>query len=81
MVEKIMQIMPAEGWYAIHEEEGKRHLKRLICWALIENEDGDRMVEGLETDNKGVNELSHYSVYFKKYVHVLDYKKKRGEKI
>lgn len=41
---KILSIIPAPGWRADLGDEGDAPL---VCWALIENEDGSREVSGL----------------------------------
>jgi len=52
MKKKILQIITAEGWVAHHETElGPVDIK-LICWALVEYEDGSRGVEGMSALNE-----------------------------
>lgn len=38
--DKILQIMPAEGWYATYEDEdGETTFSALVCFALVESEE------------------------------------------
>ena len=53
-MKKIIQIIPAENWEVVfggtaHRDDGKSSYfaERLVCWALTEDEDGNRKVEGL----------------------------------
>ncbi len=42
---KILQIIPADGWYAFFkEEEGSLDSAPLVCFALVENADGGNEV-------------------------------------
>jgi hypothetical protein len=50
--EKIIQIMPADGWYALFFDDNAPHskLKRLIAFVLLEGKDGHTWFDGLEGD-------------------------------
>ena len=49
MSKSILQIIPAQGWYAVHKLDGDSEQRNpLVCWALVEDEDGDRFVTGLD---------------------------------
>jgi hypothetical protein len=56
MAEKIVSLVPAEaGWRAIYtgdEEDGgeSRELTRIVAWALVEDDDGERSVVGMVVD-------------------------------
>jgi hypothetical protein len=56
MTDKIISLVPAEsGWRAIYndvDDEGaeSRELTRILAWALVEDEDGDRSVVGMVVD-------------------------------
>jgi hypothetical protein len=56
MADKIISLVPAEsGWRAIYndvDDEGSesRELTRIVAWALVEDDDGDRAVVGLVVD-------------------------------
>ena len=56
MAEKILALVPAEpGWRAIYtgDEEGgdeARELTRIVAWALVEDEEGERSVVGMVVD-------------------------------
>ncbi|HET19674.1 MAG TPA: hypothetical protein ENO16_03590 [Chromatiales bacterium] len=43
---KIIQMMPAEGWYAFfrNEEDDSLNFEPLVCFALTENSDGETEV-------------------------------------
>ena len=47
-MKKILQIIPAEGWFAIFTHDDKTRSKNpLVCWALVE--DGEEIwVEGMD---------------------------------
>lgn len=54
---RIVQIIPATGWWARHdgstdpERGGMREgFMRLVCWALVENEEGKTEVVGMDGD-------------------------------
>jgi hypothetical protein len=56
MAEKIISLVPAEsGWRAIYTDidldgEESRELTRIVAWALVEDDEGDRSVVGLVVD-------------------------------
>jgi hypothetical protein len=56
MSEKIIALVPAEsGWRAIYTgdaEDGEEssELTRIVSWALVEDEDGDRRLVGMVVD-------------------------------
>ena len=56
MSEKIISLVPADsGWRAIYtdiDEEGEesRELTRIVAWALVEDEEGERSVVGMVVD-------------------------------
>ncbi len=45
---KIIQIMPANGWMALYDKGSFHHARPLICWALVELEEGLTEVIGME---------------------------------
>lgn len=54
---RILQIIPAEGWWAGYTgfadpDTGttREGFTRLVCWALVENENGENEVLGMEGD-------------------------------
>lgn len=54
-VKKILQIIPADGWYfryTGHPQEGR---KRLTCWALCEDSEGKHFVIGMTSGPEGGN--------------------------
>jgi len=56
MSEKIVSLVPAEsGWRAIYtggDDDGdeSRELTRIVAWALVEDDDGDRSIVGMVVD-------------------------------
>ena len=72
---KILQIMPATGWYAKFEgNEGEpRMIDRLVGWALIEGDDSDEVyVVGLDNSHpEGVLNVEITS-NFSGYIHHSD---------
>lgn len=69
---RILQIIPAKGWYAIHNEnvEGQpmREVRiRLACWALVEDDDGHREVVGM--DALDTVEITDEGGTFERYEH------------
>ena len=54
MSEKIIQIIPADGWFAVFQMDDEAELTLpLNCWALFQDEDGASRVEGLYVDAAG----------------------------
>jgi hypothetical protein len=58
-MEKIIQIMPADGWVMIeaYEKIEKIYIERLISWALIKETDGSHTLGGFCLDSVGYPEL------------------------
>jgi len=52
---KILQIMPADGWFAVYEGDYKdiTLFRPLVCWTLTECDDGTTIVVGMEVDEEG----------------------------
>lgn len=48
----ILQIIPADGWFAIYNIEGKETRSPLVCWALVEK-DSERDIRGMDADGDG----------------------------
>lgn len=47
-MDKIIQIMPCQSeWRAVYSEKGKPLLVSLIGWAIMEDDEGSRSVQGL----------------------------------
>lgn len=54
---QIVQMLPAVGWQAVYvEDDGKPFVCDLVCWALIEDEDGDRDIFPMDADSSGLVE-------------------------
>lgn len=47
MAKKIIQIMPATGWYATYKDDAELIYNPLVCWALVEA-DGERFISGMD---------------------------------
>src|SRR5215470_11913977 len=50
---KILQIIPATDWYAIFDNAGMELSNPLVCWALVQEEDGDTAIRGMVADSDG----------------------------
>lgn len=74
---KILQIMPAEGWFARYidaagaSDHDPDNLVPLTCWALVEDENGSRRVEGMDSASDGVA-LVEDTTNFSEYVHASE---------
>jgi hypothetical protein len=68
---KILQVMTAENWWALYEEDGEPFLNRLVCWALVQvgNEDIDRSVTGMDVNIEGKIEFCQDIENFKAYIY------------
>jgi len=54
MNEKIIQIIPADDWFAVFKMDDEAELSLpLNCWALFQAEDGSFTVEGIYVDAAG----------------------------
>lgn len=66
---KILQIIPATGWFARYIDpsaEDPDNLTALVCWALVEDETGERRVVGMDSASDGVavaEDLTNFSEY------------------
>lgn len=52
---KIVQIIPAAGWYVVYDEEGQELKSHLACWALMEDEEGERYIVGMDGEGNEVH--------------------------
>ena len=54
MSDKIIQIIPADDWFAVFKMDDDAELSLpLNCWALFQAEDGSSTVEGIYVDAAG----------------------------
>jgi hypothetical protein len=54
MSEKIVQIIPADGWFAVFAmDDGAELSMPLNCWALFQDEDGSSTIDGVYVDAAG----------------------------
>lgn len=63
---KILQIIPAAGWFAVYKNEGEPEtLSPLACWALVEDEEGNTNVQGMDADDyvDFVEDIGNFSKY------------------
>jgi hypothetical protein len=66
---KILQIIPAIDWYAMYEiEDDANSHAPLVCWALVEDRDGDRHVVGLDSAETNTDFCENTS-NFMGYIH------------
>ena len=54
MNEKIVQIIPADDWFAVFKMDDEAELSMpLNCWALFQEEDGSSRIEVIYVDAAG----------------------------
>lgn len=59
---KILQIIPADGWYVDYSEQyQKASLTPLICWALVEKSNGERSIVPMDVDGSAEGFIIHKS--------------------
>ncbi len=73
---KILQIIPAQGWYAAFlerpEEDGDIFYRPLAGFALVENDDGTRWVAGIVSLEGDLFDLAENCLAFVAYIHESD---------
>jgi hypothetical protein len=67
-MKKILQITPANDWFASYKEDGEDKYYPLACWALCE-EDGTTGVEGVSAGQDGLTDICNESRNFVGYFH------------
>ena len=67
MGEKILQIIPASGWYAKFGD-GDNAVFPLACWALCQNEDGETYVAGIDATPDGTTNFVEDADNFEGYI-------------
>jgi hypothetical protein len=67
---KITQIMPANGWAAVFDEDGDELLSPLVGWALVQDGEGQASVVGLVAWQQV--ELCDRQPNFTRYAYVAD---------
>jgi hypothetical protein len=68
--DKILQIIPAVGWYAAYEdkEDATTFYRPVVCWALVHDEaENDRCVKGM--DAADYIDFIEESSSFRYYIH------------
>jgi hypothetical protein len=69
---KILEIIPADRWYVKNLNELIQPpdlVVPLICWALIQDENGETWVEGMENGPNGVTLAEDDNGDFAGYIH------------
>lgn len=59
----ILQIMPANGWWAVFEVNYQFNVQPLIGWALIVQDDGENDVVGMVENDRYVSLLYNYPAF------------------
>jgi len=74
MGEKIIQIIPADDWFAVFKMDDSTELGEgaelsmpLNCWALFQSEDGSSRVEGVYVDAAGDCTAARSAANFLRY--------------
>ena len=75
MMEQIIQIIPATDWYAVYRDDVSYHpdekidyVVPVVCWALVEDESGERRVDAIDDgttsfDGEFVSQVSGFKRY------------------
>lgn len=50
-MEKILQIIPADGWCALYKNDNEMLSEPLICFALIEADNNEQRIVGMCCDD------------------------------
>lgn len=67
---KIAQIMPANGWAAVFDEDGDEALSPLVGWALVQDAEGAASVVGMVALERV--ELCDRQPHFLRYTYVAE---------
>ena len=72
---KILQIMQAENWWAVYDDDDEAFISKLVSFALVQvgNEETDRSVTGMDVDEEGRIEFCQEIENFKNYVYAKTY--------
>ncbi len=80
----IMQIIPAENWWAAYEVQGEINVLRLVCWALIletaERVTDMKYVEGITEEQQGTGLAENECFIGYIYAFTEEEAKKRAER-
>lgn len=64
MDDRILQIIPANDWYAVYEDvAGMPFFSRVVYWALIENDACGNVVIGMTANELGITEVPEGTPY------------------
>jgi len=84
MENRILQIIPANDWFAVTDDiAGIPLFSRVICWALVEDDDFGNVVVGMTGSDLGITEVSEGAAYChadRREVIELDWRIKQYEK-
>ncbi|HRW08805.1 MAG TPA: hypothetical protein P5121_27065 [Caldilineaceae bacterium] len=66
-IKRIMQFIPANGWFAETGGAGRHFFHPLACWALVEYGDGSQGIEGMiaegEQSTERVEAFTNFVAY------------------
>ena len=69
MNEKILQIIPADDWFAVFKMDDDAELSMpLNCWALFQLADGSSRIEGIYVDAAGDCTAAKSAENFVRYI-------------
>jgi hypothetical protein len=72
-MEKILQIIPADGWRAVyHKDDGTPVSENVACWAVVMDQDCDCFVVGMYSGDPGLLRMDKDLENFSHYYHSTD---------
>jgi len=54
-VGRILQIIPANGWYALYKDNDETISEPLVCFALVEDNDNEQYIKGMCCDHLSID--------------------------
>lgn len=66
-IERMIQLVPANGWFAEMEHPDGNYFEPLAFWALVEYEDGTQCTEGYIADGEQFPERAEVHINFVAY--------------
>jgi len=69
---KVLQIPPAMSWWAVYGTGEQTDVEEelslpLVCWALVEDSEGDRQIIGIDADQSGRTRIVRQATGFRRY--------------
>jgi hypothetical protein len=58
--------------------ESEEFASRLVCWALVEDAEGERLVVGIDCDQRGTVETAAYANNFRRYEYQTQIKPRKS---